>query len=118
MEAQFGVLKDFYGELRDQFQLPYLGGFAHGIARMPRIGYALHSMTALSSTAPFWPIDTSIPASFRCSPIAKDTYCDPWSEWCTSPGPERRREIAISTASTTSSARRCSWSDQPTTLRE
>jgi hypothetical protein len=76
------------------------------------------STTALSSAEPRSPIETSIPASRRCSPIASDTYCDPWSEWWTSPGLGRRRAIAIATASTTSSARRSSRSDQPTQRRE
>jgi len=47
-----------------------------------------------------------------------DTYCDPWSEWWTSPGFSRRRAIAASSASTTSSTSRSGRIDQPTIRRE
>jgi hypothetical protein len=43
--------------------------------------------------------------------------CEPWSEWWTSPASGLRRWTAISSASTTSSARMCSAIDQPTTRR-
>jgi hypothetical protein len=43
--------------------------------------------------------------------------CEPWSECAITPAAARRRPIAISSASTTSSARVCSRIDRPTTRR-
>src|SRR5919109_2189662 len=76
------------------------------------------SAAALSNADPTPPMDPAIPASWRRRVNASEMYREPWSEWRTSPAPGRRRDVAISRASTTSSKRRCSANDHPTIRRE
>jgi hypothetical protein len=63
------------------------------------------------------PIERAMPASRAAWPNARETYCDPWSEWWIRPGAGRRRLTAIWSASTTSSERMWSAIDQPTIRR-
>jgi len=60
-----------------------------------------------------------MPAARNRLPKAQDVYCDPWSVCITVPAScPLRLQMAICRASTTSSARRWSAIDQPTTRRE
>jgi len=74
------------------------------------------SATALSSASPTVPIEPISPAVRRRWPHTQEQYWDPWSE-CAVVAVGRRRIVAMSMASTTSSARKWSAIDQPTTRR-
>src|SRR5215210_4255510 len=62
------------------------------------------SQAALSKASPRLPIEATRPDSVSVRPKASEVYCDPLSEWWTSPAGGRRRLTAIASASTTSSA--------------
>ena len=72
------------------------------------------SMSALSTLDATLPIEPKRPAWRSRCPKSQLVYCAPRSAWTTVPGSGRRRQRAISSASTTISAVILSEIDQPT----
>jgi hypothetical protein len=75
------------------------------------------SIIVLSTLLATRPMEPSRPAARSRCPKIHDVYWLPRSEWTTVPAAGRRRQRAISSASTTSSARMWSAIDQPTIAR-
>jgi len=72
------------------------------------------SMSALSTLEATLPIEPRSPAWRSLWPKSQEVHCAPLSAWTMVPGSGRRRQRAISSASTTISAVMRSEIDQPT----